>query len=183
MRTRRVRPPDQAVCGWLLALSSTGLAITAHGWAGGGIPGSLLIVPVTVLIAWSAGVLADRLRRMAVLVPVLGVLQLGLHLLLGQSAHAHTGIAPAAPNGAAMLAGHAVATLLAAALLARAAGPLALITSAIDWLRGQLVPLRRPPVPAPTTIGPTAMVPARPGPLLEVLLRRVRARRGPPVHS
>src|SRR5690349_14691165 len=105
-------------------MSSTGLAVTAHGWAGGILPDTLLIVPVTVLIAWAGTALAHRLCRVTVLVPVLGTLQLGLHLLLGQSVHAHTGIAMAAPDGAAMLAGHALATVLTAALLAMAAGPL-----------------------------------------------------------
>jgi hypothetical protein len=167
--------------GWLLALSSSGLAISAHGAAGGGLPDTLLILPLTALIAWGGAALADRLIRPIVLVPVLAVIQLGLHLLLAQNVHTHT--APAAGSGAAMLAGHAMATVLTAALLARASAPLALISSAIDWLRGPLLLPRPTPIRIPVALGVLSAVPVRPGPLLEIHLRRAQARRGPPARS
>jgi hypothetical protein len=187
VRARRARSPGEALSGALLALSSTALAIAAHGWAGGGSPDIALVLPVAAVIAWGGTALAGRLRRVPVLVAVLGLLQGGLHLLLSQSAvaHAHHGSTAPAVNGWLMLAGHALATVLTAALLARAAGLLAAVSSAIDWLRAQLL------VPQPIRVTESrrrvgegvSALPVRPGPLLEVQLRRVRARRGPPTHS
>jgi hypothetical protein len=170
--------------GWLLAISSTGLAVSAHGVAGGGFPDAMLVLPLTALIAWGGAAMADRLRRTIVLVPALGLLQLLLHLLLAQNVHTHSAAEPfGSPDGAAMLAGHAVATVLTAVLLARASAPLALISSAIDRLRDRL---RLPaPTPVPAAVGPGVLspIPARPGSLLEIHLRRVHARRGPPPRS
>lgn len=170
--------PHRATHGALLALSSTGLAISAHNAAGGGLPDTVLVLPLTALVAWGGAALADRLRRLVVLVPALGLIQLALHLLLAQGVHTHSA-APSA-DGAAMLAGHAVATVLTAALLARASAPLALISSAIDWLRDQFAAPRPAAIPERVPAGVASPGPVRPGPLLEVYLRRVHARRGPP---
>jgi hypothetical protein len=179
VRAQQARPAHRAIIGALLAVSSTGLAITAHGLAGGGFPDTALVIPITALIAWAGTALAGRLRGPVALLATVAVIQLGLHELLDQSAYAHGGHeSPPAVNGAAMLAGHVAATLIVAALLARASAGLAAFASLLDRLRGRLEVLRLAPVPA--AIGPTLIAAVRPGPLIEIVLRRVSARRGPP---
>jgi hypothetical protein len=173
VKAGRDRPAHRAVSGWLLALSSTGLAITAHGLAGGAMPDSVLIIPVTALMAWGGAAMASALRRPAVLTATVGVLQLVLHLLLSQSHAHHT----AAVHGGAMLATHVIASVLVALLLARATDGLTL-----GWLRARLRVLWLIPAPVRAS-GGVSVVPVRPGQLLETVLRRVLARRGPPVHS
>ncbi len=185
MRARRVRPPHQALRGWLLAVSSTGLAIAAHGVAGGGLPDTALTVPLTVLIAWGATAFAHRLRGVFGTTVVLGLLQYVLHMLLTESAENHLGHHSAGfvVSGWTMFAGHALATLITAALLARASSAVTVASSALAWLRSTLAALLSVSVAAPATIGVTSAVPARPGSLLEIQLRRVRTRRGPPARS
>ncbi|HEV2782244.1 MAG TPA: hypothetical protein VGX25_22870 [Actinophytocola sp.] len=184
MRARGVMPPHRAVRGWLLALASMALAVAAHGAAGGGTPEFGTVLPLTALLAWVGAVVMHRPRGVVPLTVLLGAIQLALHLLLTRVAGAHAhGAGPAAVDGWAMLAAHAAATVLTAALLVKASAALTLVSAALDWLRGQLAVLRSAPVPAPAAIVPTSAVPDRPGPLLEILLRRVRARRGPPASS
>ena len=89
MRARQARPAHRAVGGALLAVSSTGLAITAHGLAGGGFPDTALVIPITALIAWAGTALAGRLRGPVALLTVVAAIQLGIHQLLTQSAYAH----------------------------------------------------------------------------------------------
>jgi hypothetical protein len=179
VRARQARPAHRAVSGALLAVSSTGLAITAHGLAGGGFPDTALVIPITALIAWAGTALAGWLRGPVALLSTVAVVQFGLHELLDQSTYAHGGHESApAVNGPAMLAGHLAATLVVTLLLARASAGLAGFSSLVARLRGRIEVLRLAPVPA--AIGPTLIVAARPGPLLEIVLRRVSARRGPP---
>jgi hypothetical protein len=177
----RARPavPHRALRGWLLALPSMALAVTGHGLAGGGIPDLGIALPLTALIAWAGGTLVHRLRGPA-LIGLLGVIQVALHLLLTQLAHGH---GPAPVGGWAMFAAHAIATVITAGLLARASVALTVGSAALDRLRGLLALLWSAPVPVPAAIGPSSAVPDRPGPLLEILLRRVRTRRGPPARS
>lgn len=182
-----MRPPHRATRGWLLALSSTGLAIAGHGVAGGGFPDLGIAVPLTALLAWVGAALADRLRRLVPLIIALGAIQLGLHLLLTEVVGAHGGHhagsgGPAPVDDLTMLAGHALATVVTAALLAKASAALSLGSAALNWLRGQLSVPRPVPVAAAHPI-PISAAPARPGVLLEILLRRVRSRRGPPATS
>jgi hypothetical protein len=68
-------------------------------------------------------------------------------------------------------------------LLARASTALTLVAAALAWLRAGLRALLAAPVATPATIGSGSVAPARPGQLLEILFRRVRARRGPPIGS
>lgn len=166
-------------------MSSTALAIAAHGVAGGGVPDAALTLPLTALVAWGAAALAPWTRGIVTLTGLLGVLQVVLHLLLTENANGHHHHHAAAPqiNGWAMFAGHALATLITAALLARATSALTRVAAALAWLRAGLRLLLTTAVVVPATIGAVSAVPARPGQLLEVLLRRVRSRRGPPVRS
>lgn len=181
MRARRVDDTCQALRGCLLALSSAGLAIAAHGVAGGGMPDTALTLPLTALVAWGASTLRPWTWRPAALTGVLGALQVVLHYLLADNAnHHHHGPPPV--NGWAMFTGHALATLITAALLARASKALTLVTAALAWLCAGLRALLTTPVAAPATIG-SPVAAARPGQLLEIQFRRAQARRGPPARS
>lgn len=164
----------------LLAVSSAALAIAAHGLAGGTVADSGFTILLATLLAWGGTSLARRGGTPA-LVAVLGVTQLSQHVLLTEIATDH-GAGPAVFDGWTMFATHAVATVLTAVLLTRAGTALTAIASAIAWLVGRLRALGAGPVPLrPVAVGTS--LPARPGPLLEVLLRQVCARRGPPVIS
>jgi hypothetical protein len=170
--------------GWLLAACSAALAIAAHGTAGGGLSDSALTVLLTAVLAWGGTALARR-GGLVTLVGALASTQLAQHLLLTEIAlgtHGHERTPPAV-NGWVMLAAHAAATLFTAVLLLRADAALGAAHAAVAWLVGRLQAL----CPAPPEGGVAKIVrtsvPARPGALLEVSLRRVSPRRGPPVRS
>ena len=168
------------VRGLLLASSSAALAIAAHGLGGGTVADSGFTVLLATLLSWGGMSLARRGGTPA-LVAVLGVTQACQHVLLSDIASGH-GNGPAVFGGWTMFTTHAVATVLTAVLLTRAGVALSTITTAFAWLLGRLRILVDGPVPPrPSTVGTS--LPARPGPLLEVLLRQVCARRGPPVLS
>jgi hypothetical protein len=164
----------------LLASASAALAVAAHGVAGGSVSDALFSVLLATLLAWGGMSLARR-GGVVALVGVLGVTQLCQHVLLTELASRHEDV-HATFDGRTMFAAHVVATLLTAVLLRRAGAAIAVIGAAVGWLLGRLTALVAGPVPqaAPTTGSP---FPARPGVLLEVLLRQVRCRRGPPLHS
>lgn len=183
VRARRVDRPHQAVRGCLLAVSSTCLAIAAHGVAGGGMPDTALTLPLTALIAWGAMALRPWTYGPVALTGLLGVIQVVLHLLLAENANHHHPHAAPQIDGWAMFATHALATVITAALLAKASSALTLVSAALAWLRAGLHAMLDAPVAVPATIGSASAVPARPGHLLEILLRRVHALRGPPARS
>jgi hypothetical protein len=169
--------------GWLLATCSAALAIAAHGSAGGRLSDTALTILLTAVLAWGGTALARR-GGIVTLVVALGSTQVAQHLLLAEvagSAHGHV-LAPPPAGGWLMFTTHAVATLLTAALLLRADAAIAAVRAAIDWLTGRLLALcPAPPRPAPASAVTSG--PARPGLLLEVLLRQVSPRRGPPARS
>lgn len=167
------------VRGFLLASSSAALAIAAHGLGGGAVADFGFTILLATLIAWGGMPLARR--GAPALVAVLGVTQLCQHVLLTDIASGH-GKAPAVFAGWTMFGTHAAATVLTAVLLTRAGVALTAIGAALAWLLGRLQTLVAGPVaPRPRAVGTS--LPARPGPLLEVLLRQVHTRRGPPIHS
>lgn len=181
MSTRtRHRGALAAARGGLLAASSASLAVTAHGVADGGLPDPALTVLLTGLLGWTATALAGKARGRLATVAVLGAGQLVMHLVLttlgdhtAHDAHAAAGWA----SGWTMTASHAVATLLTALLLARAD---ALLLTVLHVVRAVL-PLLTPPLPVPA--GAAVALPPRPVrsvAILDVELRRVRGRRGPP---
>lgn len=181
MSHRRARVEDaNGVRGLLLASSSAALAIAAHGLGGGTVADSGFTVLLATLLAWGGMSVARRGGTLA-LVAVLGVTQACQHVLLTELASGH-GKGTAAFDGWTMLTTHAVATVVTAVLLTRAGVALSAVSAALVWLLGRLHALVAGPVPPrPATAGTS--LPARPGPLLEVLLRQVCARRGPPVYA
>ncbi|HEV7647591.1 MAG TPA: hypothetical protein VGP26_05460 [Actinophytocola sp.] len=168
--------------GWLLAFCSAALAIAAHGTAGGELSDAALTLLLTAVLAWGGAALARRGGLLTV-TAALGTTQLAQHVLLTEvAAHGHERMPPPV-NGWVMLAAHAVATLLTALLLLRADAAIATIRAAVAWLVGRLQALCPAPPDGTATQTAHTSVPARPGVLLEVLLRQVSPRRGPPVRS
>lgn len=182
---RRTTSQAPGARGWLLATSSAALAVTAHGTAGGELSDFALSALLTAVLAWGGTALARR-GGLFTVVAALGVTQLAQHLLLTEIAggtHAGHTLSPPPVDGRLMFATHAIATLLTAVLVLRADHALATTRAAVAWLVGRLQALC--PAPPEGTAGRTVRtsVPARPGLVLEVLLREVSPRRGPPVRS
>ncbi|OLF18332.1 hypothetical protein BU204_07260 [Actinophytocola xanthii] len=163
----------------MLAVCTAALAITAHAGAGGSLSDSALTALLTTVLAWGGTSLARR-GGLLTLVAVLGTTQATQHVLLTEVAHVHQ--PAAAVDGWVMFAAHAVATVLTAVLLVRAGSATAAVAAAVRWLVGRLQALSAGPPAGPRRPAP-ARYPARPGILLDVLLRRVSQRRGPPLHS
>jgi hypothetical protein len=180
---RRTTDGAHGARGWLLASCSAALAVAAHGTVGGTLSDAALTALLTTVLAWGGATLARR-GGLLTLVGVLGVTQAAQHMLLTQiagSSHLHM-LEPPPVNGWLMFAAHVVATLASAVLLLRADAALAAVGAAAAWLAGRLQALCPAPPRAALQYVSTS-VPARPGPLLEVLLRRVSPRRGPPARS
>lgn len=179
---RRTTGEARDARGWLLACCSAALAIAAHGTAGGELSDSALTVLLTAVLAWGGTALARRGGLLTV-TAALGTTQLAQHVLLTEiAAHGHDRVPPPV-NGWVMLAAHAMATLATALLLLRADAAIATVRAAVAWLVGRLQALCPAPPHGPATGTAATTVPARPGELLEVLLRQVSPRRGPPVRS
>lgn len=147
--------------------------MTAHALAGGGMPDTALTILLAALIGWSGAALADRTRGPLGVLAVLGVAQLGMHVVLtGLMSH------QAAP-GAGMCLAHAGATVLTAFLLAHAES---MLRGAVAGLR-LLLPVLWSPIPVPPGPVPAPLPAAGDTPLVSVVFRRVHGRRGPPVRS
>ncbi|WP_329053358.1 hypothetical protein OG738_11050 [Amycolatopsis sp. NBC_01488] len=170
-----------ATRGVSLAVSAAALSVTAHRLADGGLPDPAMTVLLSGLFGWTATALARKARGPVATISLLGAAQLVMHLLLTTLADHHDHGMAAMPGGSGlgMLVAHAVATLVAALLLARADAMLLTVLAVLRAILPRL--LGALPVP----VAP-ALVPVRvdaPGHLVGVDLRRIRGRRGPPVHS
>ncbi|OLT40704.1 hypothetical protein BJF85_05290 [Saccharomonospora sp. CUA-673] len=164
----------------MLAGLSAALSVTAHGLAGGGLPHPLTTLLLATLVGWVATATAHRTHGTLGILAVLGTGQLATHTLLTLiSGHGLEG-----GEGPAMLAGHVLATAATAGLLAHAETMLAAAASAARWLlRPVTSPVQAPPAtPAPTRL-PRALPDDAPRVVVDILLRRVHGRRGPPVLS
>jgi hypothetical protein len=160
--------------GLALAGLSTLLVGVGHVLAGGAVPDlGLLLVLLPLLTGVVVG-LAERCRTLWATVATLAAGQYALHVLLGLL-HTHAPVAPG-PGGATMLALHAVATLLVAALLRTADRGLAAVAAAAHRVlpRRPFVPPADGPLPSLRVTGPAR-------PLLRTVVAAAPARRGPPV--
>lgn len=166
----RVALPARRSRGVLLAGCSAALTVSAHTFADGHLPQLATTVLLTVLIGWISTAAAERTRGFGGILLVLGSAQLVSHLVLGELS-GHPG------GGVAMLASHAVATVLTALVLAHAESMLAKGVAALRLLLPS-VWLSDPPPRVAVAVA-TAR-PAGDGHVIEVLLRRVHRRRGPP---
>jgi hypothetical protein len=167
--------------GWTLAVCSATLAIAAHGMAGGEAPDTALAVLLTMIVAWGGTAVADRGRGPLAMPAALGMSQLAMHLVLNYSVASHVGHCAAPVDPTTMLLAHVAATVLTGLLLARADDALRVVTSAIWLLRDLLKSPRFPVVRGATSVLLTS--PTHGDHMLKVVLRRVCARRGPPVRS
>lgn len=165
--------------GVLLAVSAAALSVTAHRLADGGLPDPAMTALLTGLFGWTAAALARKARGPVATITLLGIAQLVMHLLLTTLAGHHDMYAMPGRTGLGMIGAHAVATLVTALLLARADTMLLTVLAVLRaFLPRLLTPLPVPAAPAPVPVRVDA-----PGHLVGVDLRRIRGRRGPPVHS
>jgi hypothetical protein len=138
-----------------------------------------MTVLLTGLFGWTAAALARRARGAFATVTLLGSAQLVMHLLLTTLAEHHDMTTASGGTTSGMVVAHAVATLGTALLLARADATLLTVLAVLRaFLPRLLTPL---PVPAAPALVPVRAVAA--DHLVGVDLRRIRGRRGPPVHS
>lgn len=165
--------------GGLLALCSAALAMAAHALAGGTGQNAGLAVPLTALIALAGIALADRQRGGPAILGALGISHAGEHLMLTTLAHhQHAAHFDATHfDATAMTAAHVAAVLLTAVLLTHAESAVFATAAAL----AMLLP-RRPlsqPVPAAALLTHVADIPV--DHVLDVLLRKVIGKRGPPL--
>ncbi|MEU8630854.1 hypothetical protein AB0C38_01705 [Amycolatopsis sp. NPDC048633] len=165
----------------MLAVCAAALSVTAHRLADGGLPDPAMTVLLTGLFGWTASALARKARGTVATITLLGAAQLVMHLLLTTLAGHQDMHTTAGGTGPGMVLAHAFATLVTALLLARAD---ATLLTVLNVLRA-ILPRLLTPLPVGELRAP-ALVPARttsPGHLVGVDLRRIRGRRGPPLHS
>ncbi|WP_157596591.1 hypothetical protein [Saccharomonospora saliphila] len=159
----------------LLAGSSAALTVSAHTMGGGHLPDLVSTVGLAVVIGWASTAAAEHVRGVLGVLAVLGGAQVLAH---GVLSHLSGHVA----DGPAMLALHAVATVITAVLLARAEAMLATAIHVVGTLFGLFVVRLRPPSGWTLAPGRVAASPTG-GHAVEVLLRRAHPLRGPPPHS
>ncbi|MGH3431893.1 MAG: hypothetical protein ACRDQB_03545 [Thermocrispum sp.] len=187
MSRSRQKPSDPGVRvarGWLLAACSAVLSLSAHTAADGTLPDPSLALAIAGLTGWVSTALADRSRvtrsggMLAVLL-TLAAAQLVSHLALAVFGPHHDLAAGPYVDPLTMLAAHAAATLVLAAMIGSAERGLLLVVAGLRRMLPVVVAAGPyPPVAVPAVV-------ARPMPTkhTEVLLRRLHTRRGPPQHS
>lgn len=164
----------------LVGLSAL-LTAVGHLAGGGTVPDLALLVVLLPLLGWPVVAVADRSRGPLATGVILGAGQFLPHQLMaavhGGHADSTAHHAAAVPSGAAMLAGHAAATLLMVLVLRHADRGVAAVRAAL----GRVVPRRC----APARVERPLAVRVVPGPAVPARLRRALAvthvRRGPPV--
>ncbi|WP_106179297.1 hypothetical protein [Prauserella shujinwangii] len=175
-RRSHQRGASRPARGTLLAVSSATLAVAAHALADGTMPHLALTLTLAIVIGWVAAALADIARGVQGRLLVLGGAQLTTHwVLAGLTAH-DGGVG----HGLAMPVTHGVATMLTALVLVHAESMLAAAVASLYLL----LPVSWKPAPIPAGTPVRAVVRPTGGPyFVEVLLRRVNGRRGPPLLS
>ncbi|QBJ96644.1 hypothetical protein ERC79_12195 [Rhodococcus sp. ABRD24] len=168
--------PTAALRGGSVGALTAALAIAAHGIAGGGFPDSAaltLLLAACAAVGAATGGLPGSANNCRTLLGALAAGQAAGHLALTATndPHVHAGL-PAA----AMLAAHAAATVVCAALVLVAERLYLPITRVLRTvLRSPVLGVESTPVPRP---GPLD----RPEPRIAVLAAGI-SRRGPPVHA
>jgi hypothetical protein len=162
-------PGGGVLRGAVLAGLSALLAAVGHAAGGGAVPDLAVLVPILPLLAWAFTGAASRCRGLAGTVAVLAVGQFVLHNAMELLHPAHA--------GSAMLAMHAVATVVTALALRHADRGTAALMAALR----RVLPRRLVPPPADRPLPVLAV----PGPAVPAGLSRAfvvaHARRGPPV--
>jgi hypothetical protein len=153
---------------------STLLIAVGHVLGGGTVPDLTVLLVLFPLLTGTVVGVADRCRSLLGTVATLAGGQVALHVLLAVL-HPHPPV-DAAPGGLAMLALHAVATLVVTVLLRHADAAWAAVGSALRRVlpRRSFVPPADGPL-RPLRVASVAVLPRR------LALAAVPARRGPPV--
>lgn len=154
------------------------LAISAHAAAHGGTPDAPLTILLTVLIGWVATALAERAPGALGILTTLGIGQLLMHLVL-LLVDDHHGGAVVEFEPLQITCAHALATVLTALLLEHAERGLRTVAMGLR----RLLPVLWSPPAVHRPAGSPRVITVAPGVFLEIQLRRVRPRRGPPLHS
>lgn len=166
------------------------LTLTAHAAADGGMPDPSLTVVVAGVFGWMSSATARRApggdrrrgrtgRQTAGILTKLAVAQLFMHSTLTLCESDHGATSGVAVDPVVMLAAHAAATLLIAVLICGAEHALLAVVAGLRRLLPVVVLAGPHPPARPALV--TAPVVA--GQHVEVVLRRVNARRGPPLFS
>lgn len=163
--------------GLLLAVTSAALGIAAHGAAGGSLAEFTPALPLTLLIAGAATALADRRRSPFAILAALGAAQFAQHELLGLMHHHHTSADGFGFDVVQMTTAHALAVLGTGLLLVKADDALFALVSAVS----RLLPRSLTPAPVRLALRVAALSAVAGRVLIELLLRSVNGRRGPPV--
>jgi hypothetical protein len=171
-RRQQLTGPVRILRGAMLAVSSTTLAVTAHGVAGGGWPETLPVLPLSLLIALAGTALADRWRSSWTMVGALGSTEIAQHVLLSVM-HGESLV-----GSGLMTSAHLVALVLTAALLAKADAAVVAVAGAVR----RLLPVV-PSFPHADRVAAAPVLALPVGHVLDVLLRHAHGRRGPPVLS
>jgi hypothetical protein len=185
LRRRALRyraPVQQRPAGWLapargalLAALATLLTATGHVVAGGTLQDLSPFAVLVPLLATVLITLAERCRGIVATLVALGAGQICLHyLLVVLSAHAG---AQATYSTTSMVAAHAVATLVTAAVVAHADAAVTALVTAVRRILPRRLRLPAVDVPLPARPVPDADVPL----LASVGLTAAHARRGPPI--
>ena len=163
--------------GLVLAALSTLLIAVGHVFAGGVVPDLGVLVVLFPLLTGALVGLADRCRTLPATLVTLAGGQYALHVLLQLlHPHEHHAAPSAVPDPTAMIAVHAVATVLVAVLLHHADRAVVVLGSALR----RVLPRRPFVLPSDGPLLP--LRPAGPASLTRrAALAAVPARRGPPV--
>jgi hypothetical protein len=169
--------PTRVARGLLLAVTSASLGVAAHGAAGGSLVEFTPALPLVLLIALAATALADRRRSPPAILGALGAAQFAQHELLGLMHHHHGSTGGFGFDPVQMTTAHALAALGTGLVLVKADDALVSLVDVVSRL------LPRTLTPGPVLVAPrTTACRAAAGPaLIELLLKSVNGRRGPPV--
>jgi hypothetical protein len=167
----------RVVRGASLAVTSATLAVAAHVIGGGMTPDLGLTLLLTVGVAAVGVVLADRRRRLGVILLTLGAAQVATHVLLSLAA-AGDGMMTSPIDPVTMTAAHAVAVVVTAVLLSRADAVVFRLAHALARLLPRV--LVGPPATGRLAVPHHVATVDR---SVTVLLRLASPRRGPPVSA
>ncbi|WP_106185039.1 hypothetical protein [Umezawaea tangerina] len=169
--------PTRVARGLLLAVTSAALGVAAHGAAGGSLAEFTPALPLTLLIAGAATALANRRRSPLAILAALGAAQFAQHELLGLMHHHHTSTGGLGFDVVQMTTAHVLAALGTGLLLVKADDALFALAAAVS----RLLPRTLAPGPVLLTPRAAALSAVAGRVLIELLLRSVNGRRGPPV--
>lgn len=176
-RPRHFTATVRTLRGAALGAATAAIGIAAHVAGGGEVPGTGPTLGIAVLVAWAGTALADRQRGPAATVAALALGQAMLHAVLVLPSGFGQPELPAGTGTVGLPAEHAVAVLLMGLLLAWADD---VFLAALRLVRVVLRRFRtRVPARAPLWV-PVLPAFAYDG-AKDVLLRRTRSRRGPPL--